>query len=136
MEFVLDASVTLSWCFEDEATPYGEAVLDRLKNATALVPAIWALEIANVLAEGERRRRLTEAQSRRFVNLLTELPIVVEPLAAERVFDAVLALARARTLSAYDAAYLELAARSGRPLATQDERLSAAARTTGVRILK
>lgn len=132
MAFVLDASVTLAWCFQDEATPYTEDVLDRLRNAEALVPAIWPLEVANVLLASERQNRLTEADTAHFVELLASLPIVVEE---ERFIEAlgfVLALGRQQGLSAYDASYLELAARRGLPLATQDGRLSLAAKRVGV----
>lgn len=136
MEFVLDTSVTMSWCFEDEATPYTEAALDRLLGATAVVPAIWPLEVANVLLSAGRRGRLTEAQSARFVELLGALPIVMEQPSVDRIFGSVLPLGRQHGLSAYDAAYLELAARQGLPLATRDERIITAAAAIGVRILQ
>ncbi|HEY5230790.1 MAG TPA: type II toxin-antitoxin system VapC family toxin, partial [Galbitalea sp.] len=61
--FVIDTSLAMAWCFEDEATPPTEAVLDRLREDQAVVPAIWPLEIANVLLVAERRGRLTEAQA-------------------------------------------------------------------------
>lgn len=136
MEFVLDMSVTMSWCFEDEATPYTEATLDRLQGATAVVPSIWPLEVANVLLSAERRGRLTEAQSARFVELLGALPIVMEQPSVDRVLGSVLPLGRQHALSAYDAAYLELAARHGLPLATRDERIITAAAAIGVRMLQ
>ncbi len=91
---MLDASVTMSWCFEDETTPYTEAALDRLVGATAVVPAIWPLEVANVLLLAERRGRLTEAQSARFVELLGALPIVIDQRAMGSTFGSVLPLGR------------------------------------------
>lgn len=136
MDFVLDASVTMSWCFADEATDYADAVLDHLQGSTARVSALWPLVVANVLLAGERRGRLTEGQSRRFANLLMALPIVVESTTVEHILTAVLATGRGHGLSAYDAAYLELAARQGLPLATWDERLVAAARAIGVPLLQ
>ncbi|MDQ7840642.1 MAG: type II toxin-antitoxin system VapC family toxin [bacterium] len=136
MEFVLDTSVTMSWCFEDEATPYTEATLDRLQGATAVVPSIWPLEVANVLLSAERRGRLTEAQSTRFIELLGALPIVMEQPSVDRVLGAVLLLGRQHALSAYDAAYLELAARHGLPLATRDERIVTAAAAIGVKMVQ
>lgn len=132
MAFVLDASVTLAWCFENEATPYTEAVLERLGDTEALVPAIWPLEVANVLLVGERRKRLTEADTAHFVELLATLPITVEEEGLTEALGPVLALAREQGLSANDASYLELAARRGLSLATQDRRLSLAATRVGV----
>lgn len=130
MPFVLDASIAMAWCFVDEATKETEAVLDRLADDPAIVPAVWEFEVANVLLVGERRGRLTEAQAARFVSLLSTLPINVSPVAPP--ITTTLAIGRLHELSAYDAAYFILAARDGVPLASQDRRLCAAARTAGV----
>ncbi len=136
MSFLVDNSVVMAWCFEDEVNAYTEAVLDRLQETEVVVPAIWPLEVANVLLMAERRRRLTEAQTARFIRLLEELPIRVEESNISRVLSSVLAIGRAHGLSAYDAVYLELGARQGLPLATQDARLRTAATRAGVTILK
>ncbi|MCG6535226.1 MAG: type II toxin-antitoxin system VapC family toxin, partial [Syntrophales bacterium LBB04] len=77
-DFVIDNSVVMSWCFEDETNPYADNVLSRLEEATAFVPAIWPLEVGNVLLVAERNHRLSEADSARFIALLSELPIVVD----------------------------------------------------------
>jgi predicted nucleic acid-binding protein len=132
MPFVLDASVTLTWAFEDEVTPYTDRVLGRLDHDTALVPAIWPLEIANGALAGERRQRIQPADTSRFSALVQSLPIELDDMHLERAVGLVLDLARAHTLTTYDASYLELAMRAGLPLATQDERLRAAADQVGV----
>jgi predicted nucleic acid-binding protein len=129
---VVDASLTLAWCFEDEATAFADSVLTRLETDTAVVPAVWPLEVANALVMGERRGRLTEAQTSRFVDLLAQLPIDIEPPLLSTVFGAVISTARGHRLSSDDAAYLELAERRGVPLATQDDRLREAAIVAGV----
>jgi predicted nucleic acid-binding protein len=133
MPFVLAASVALAWCFEDEANAATEAVLDRLGEDPAVVPAIWELEVANVLLVGERRGRLTEAQAARFVSLLSTLPINVDPVSPP--MTTLLATGRLHKLSAYDAAYFVLAARDGIPLATQDDGLRSAATAAGVHLV-
>jgi predicted nucleic acid-binding protein len=133
LPFVVDASVTLAWCFEDEATSGTEAILDLLSEDTAVVPSLWELEVSNVLLLGERRGRLTEAQNARFVALLGQLPILVHTGSVD--MGAVLATGRRHGLTAYDAAYLVLAEREGLPLATFDTKLRAAAGTVGVAIL-
>jgi len=130
--FVLDASVTMAWCFEDEANAYADAVLDSLTAVTALAPAVWPLEIGNVLAVAERRKRIDKAGSIRFISLLMQLPVIVEPESPQRVFAEILALAREHELSTYDASYLDMSMRYGVPLATQDGRLQKAARQAGV----
>lgn len=131
-EFVLDCSITMAWCFDDEATPYTDGVRDSLADKQAVVPSIWPLEAANATLMGERRKRLDEARSQRFFALLAALPIVVDDETSSRAFSDIAHLARAHNLSAYDAAYLELAIRRGLPLACNDGKLKAAAQATGV----
>lgn len=130
--FVLDCSVAMAWCFPDEAGPYSEKVLEDLGGSGAVVPSIWPLEVANVLLSAERRTRISKAQSRRFVELLQALPISVDETRVATVWDGVISLARDQDLSAYDAAYLELAMREGVPIATRDKTLLKAARRCGV----
>jgi predicted nucleic acid-binding protein len=132
MPFVVDASVALAWPFEDEASDYAVNVLRRLREDRGVVPPIWPLEVANGLLVGERRGRLSRAKAARAVELLCELPIVVDELDAETALGAVLDLARTHGLTAYDATYLELAMREGLPLATQDDALRSAAEQAGV----
>lgn len=122
----------MSWLFEDESSPGADEALESLKDSEALVPAIWRFEIANSLAVAERRRRCTTADSASYLNLLSSLPIRVEAPPAGRALDTILSVARESSLSAYDAAYLELAMREGLPLATQDRRLREAARRVGI----
>lgn len=135
-EIVLDASVALTWCFKNEATAAADRVLERLAIETAAVPAIWHLEIANVLALSERRQRLTPAASAEFIALLETLVIVVDGETAARAFTRVLDLAREERLTAYDAAYLELAMRLGLPLASKDGDLCDVAERLGVSVLR
>ncbi|RMF70408.1 MAG: PIN domain-containing protein [Alphaproteobacteria bacterium] len=126
--FVVDNSVVMAWCFEDEANAYADAVLDRLNTEKALVPAIWPLEVGNVLLVAERKGRLAEADSARFLSLLAGLPLTVEQETPQRDMGEVLMLAREHRLTTYDASYLDLAMREGVPLATQDAELIRAAR--------
>ncbi len=133
--FVLDASVTMAWCFEDEASDAAWRLLDRLGEDTALVPAIWSAEVANVLLVAERRRRLTRPQSRAFVTRLLALPIWVEEASPQRVLSEVLALGRETGLAAYDALYVDLAARHDLPLATLDRAMRSAARKNRIALL-
>jgi predicted nucleic acid-binding protein len=100
-------------------------------GAEALVPAIWPLEVATCLLVAKRRKRINEAQLARLVELLRSLPVIVDRGTLDRVMGAVLPLAREYKLSAYDAAYLELAMREGIPLASRDDRLVEAAHRCG-----
>ena len=133
--FVLDASVAVAWCFDDESTPAAWALLDRLRTVPAHVPALWQLEVGNILLGAERRRRITQARAVLFLGILGELDIRVDPDLAGRAFRDVLPLARAGGLTTYDATYLELAMRLGLPLATKDAALIRAANAVRVKTL-
>ncbi len=133
--FVIDCSVAVTWCFEDEATPASDGLLDRLGEESAAAPAIWPLELGNVLVMAERRGRIDAAQLAEFVALVRDLPVAIDQEASERALDEVLALARAEKLTTYDASYLELAMRLGVPLATQDRELRHAAVRLGTPVL-
>jgi predicted nucleic acid-binding protein len=134
--FVVDASLTLSWCFADEATPYSRGVLASLKTTYAVVPALWPFEVANVLALAERRQRITKEGIAEFLDILRRLPIQIERREALWLWQAILPIAAQYQLSAYDAAYLELAKREGMNLATLDHDLQEAGLTLGVPIVE
>lgn len=133
-EIVIDCSLTMAWCFDDEGDVESEAILRRFPSMSAFVPSIWPLEVANCLLKGERRGRITEAGSARFVSLLGSLPITVDEETNVRAFREIIALARVYQLSAYDAAYLECASRRGLALATRDVKLREAGRALGIAI--
>ena len=135
MSFVLDNSVAMCWLLADGKpadVAYAEAVLDALREQQALVPSLWALEASNVIARAEAKGLLTEARSQAFLVLLQRLNIATDPATAAHALGDTLHLARRFKLSAYDAAYLELALRAGLPLATLDADLKKAAQAAGV----
>jgi len=134
---VLDASVAVAWCFEDESTPFTEGVLDLLSAGTeVLAPAIWPFEVANALLVAERRKRVTLAQVTALLRRIAGLPISIEPVETRRALEQVLAVARQQNLTEYDAAYLELALRTGLPLATLDANMKQAAKLAAVELVK
>jgi predicted nucleic acid-binding protein len=134
-QFVVDNSVVLAWCFENEASAYADSVLNHFEHAKAVVPAIWPLEICNVLLAAEQEMHLTPTDSTRFISLLSDLPITVEQESVPRMQGEIFSLARKQELSSYEASYLDLAMRLGLPLATVDERLRTAAGRCQVPIL-
>lgn len=135
MALVVDASVALAWCFGDEASRVADVVLDRLREEEALAPSIWPLEVANALRAAERRGRIEETDVPRATRLLLGLPITVESSDLRRTLVDVLPLARALELSAYDAAYVDIAIRRSLPLATADSYLARAAMAAGADVL-
>lgn len=118
--FVIDNSVVMSWCFEDEGSSYAEVVLESLDAGRAFVPAIWPLEVGNVLLMAERKKRLSHSSAVRFLDLLSGLPISVEQETPDRMLKEILSLAREHELSTYDASYLDLAMRLDLPISTRD----------------
>lgn len=135
MNFVLDASVALLWLVPQTnaaGVDYADAVLTALSESQAVVPALFALEAANVVAKVESKGIVTEAESQRFITLLGQLNIATDQATMTHALGDTLNLARRYRLSAYDAAYLELALRTGLPLATLDSDLAKAAATSGL----
>ncbi len=132
MPFVLDASMAASWAFKDESSALAQQVLGRLTRDYAVVPALWWFEILNIVAMNERRGRLSIDSSAEFLALLRDLDIEVDQ-SPDQV--AILSLVRQHRLTAYDAAYLELAVRERLPLATFDRELAKAAQQAGVAVL-
>jgi len=134
--FVLDASLSLSWYFEDEISDEADRLLTRLEVETAAVPQIWPLEVANGFAMAERRGRVSKARTIECIAQLEALAIRIDDETAARAFNRVLELARDERLSTYDAAYLELALRLGVPLASKDGPLCDAAERVGVSVIR
>lgn len=128
--------MTLAWCFEDEDGEYATGALGALRHSEAVAAHIWPLEVTNGLIVAEWRERLDAASAGRFLELLQSLPVLVDPPEPRRTFQTVRELARVHHLSAYDAAYLELATRLALPLATLDERLRRAARAAGAAVYR
>lgn len=126
MSLVLDSSVALTWCFEDEHTPATLALLDQVAETGAMAPALWPLEILNGLAMAERRGRLDAARRHQLAGFLRDLPVDLDPETASQAWTATALLAERYRLTLYDAAYLELAQRLDLPLATLDQELRTA----------
>ena len=135
MPFVLDCSVTLAWVFADAGDETTEALRDSLAHDTAFVPALWPVDVANVLLLATRRGRIAAPEWPRVSSHLLTLPIEVDATSADRDLTTVLALAQANDLSVHDATYLELALRLDLPIATLDRQLADAARANELRVL-
>lgn len=136
MNFVLDSSLALAFVLEDEANAATDRVLDRLgQGAKAHVPALWCWEVVNVLGLAQRRGRITEGQVLRHVAHLKALPIETDEAAQEAVWEGARTLAYRHKLSAYDAAYLEIAIRRSLPLGTLDGELRTAAKQAQIPLL-
>lgn len=135
MTLVVDASVTLGWLFADERTPAVDALLDRVAEDGAVVPGLWALEVANALQTALRRGRIDAGFRDQALALLSRLCIAVDGETASRAWGDTQSLADRFGLTLYDAAYLELAMRKGLPLATTDQQLRDAAVGAGVLVM-
>lgn len=130
--FVVDASLTVSWCFADETTSHSQSILKALDSTHAVVPAHWAFEVANALGMAERKGRISAEGIDEFLIRLRRLPIYVDRREPSLLWQAILPLANKYRLSAYDAAYLELARREGIALATLDDDLRVASTELGI----
>lgn len=136
--FVLDNTVTMAWCFTEEATELTETLLSRLSSLTdnAIVPALWLYEVVNVTELAVRKGRITEEKARTFLESRADLPIEVENPTRTQMFVSVRSLVAQHKLTAYDASYLELAIRHNLPIASSDKALTKTARIAGVNLIE
>ncbi len=135
MSFVVDSSIALTWCFEDEATPAADALLIRLAGNGAYAPSLWPLEMLNVLLTAQRRGRISAEARHDRLTLLQTLPIRIDTETAEQAWTITNLFAERYALTLYDAAYLELAQRLNLPLATLGADLRTAAKALDVPLL-
>ena len=132
MGFVLDASVSACWALSDEDHPVADKALDRTCSDGIIVPSLWWFEIRNLLVVAERRNRSTVARTSAFLAQIKRLELSIDRSPDE---ETIFRLARNHALTVYDASYLELAIRTGAPLATLDKRLAVAARSEGIGLI-
>ncbi len=136
MSFVLDSSVALSWCFQDEKSVVTELLLDRIQAGEGLVvPLIWSAEVLNGLVVAARRKRISVEQGEQQTKFLNLLPMEIDVETNDRIWTDTIKLANRHRLTIYDATYLELASRRKLPLATLDKDLQKAGKKMGLEIL-
>jgi predicted nucleic acid-binding protein len=135
VSLVLDSSITVAWLYREEATESVDEIFKNLVEVGAWVPALWHLEVANVLQIGIRRQRHGPDFRDRILSNLSEFPIQVDPETPRQAWGATARLAERHRLTVYDSAYLELAQRRGLPLATLDGDLRRAAVSEGIQLL-
>jgi predicted nucleic acid-binding protein len=134
--FVLDASVVLTWCFPDEGSEVAERVAALFERGeSAIVPSFWPHEILNALLAGEKRKRITDKLINSFLDELVQLPIQLSLVATDGVFKRIQSLSRMYGLTAYDAAYLDVALGNKLPLATLDADLARACKRAGADLI-
>ncbi len=131
-EFIIDCSITMAWCFEDERTSYTEKLLSVLAEVAAAVPDIWPVEVTNVLLMAEKRKRVTSYQVNTFKNSLRKFPIQICERTPSQTWDDIFELAKETKLTSYDACYLDLAIQLSLPIATLDKDLKKAAHSKHV----
>lgn len=132
---VIDASIAVAGIMPDEDSVRARDAFARIGEEGALAPLIWRLEVANALLIAERRKRIDAARRQEGLALIAALPIEIDLQTSDRAWQDILPLGLRFGLTAYDAAYLELAQRTGLPLATLDEDLGAAAAKLGVALV-
>ncbi|WP_372085355.1 type II toxin-antitoxin system VapC family toxin [Tistrella mobilis] len=135
MSLVLDGSVVLAWCFDDEVTPAIDDLMRHVARNGAVVPAIWHLEVANGLRTALRKQRLTTGRRDELMDILKLLPIEPDTETARTAWEKTLQLSDKHGLTPYDASYVELALRRALPIATLDQAMCNAAPACSVDVI-
>lgn len=134
--FIVDASVGFAWVYPGQATSGTDRLLNEVAaGATVVVPALWYLEMSNVLLIAQRRHRLTAIQRKAALEKLAAMQFMVDEEGTRHAFGKTSDLAEKHGLTIYDATYLELALRRSLPLASRDEALTNAAKQCGLKTL-
>ena len=133
-QVVADASFCGAWILADESSGEADRLLTRIASGSVqlVVPALWHYEMLNLLRSALRRKRLVAEDLDLAVETLERVPMTMEDLPGAPARRRILHLAAQFDLSAYDAAYLELADRFKIALQTNDARLKAAAKQLGL----
>jgi predicted nucleic acid-binding protein len=127
--------MAMAWFFEDKTTDRTRRVQDTLTSSRAIVPPLWATEVANVIALAEKKGRTDPALRRRWLEILISFPIDMIPYTNGEIFNRVIPLAIKEGLTVYDAVYLDLALQKRVALATFDATLASAAQRNGILVL-
>lgn len=135
MNVVVDASVALAWLFQEKHSDQAREVEALVRQYGGVVPGLWYLEISNLLARKVCRGTIALTDAQQAIAHCSRLPIECDSQMEEGAFGETFKLACRHGLTAYDAAYLELALRRGLPLATLDDELRAAAVADGVAVV-
>ena len=130
--FILDCSVAVAWCFEDETSAYTDSVLASFNKANAIVPKLWHIEVANVLLMAQKRGRINDNGIFHFLSLLEKLPIMDDK--TDRTIIDLVMLSQKYQLTSYDGCYLNLCLQYNLPLATMDKKLISALQSAGGKI--
>ena len=106
-------------------------MLRTVVETAVIVPGLWRWELYNALLVAERRGRVSSEDIGR---MLEEMQALRFEFDSTPNLDAAteLTLARKFSLTAYDAAYLELAIRKSARLMTRDSELANAAEQMGL----
>jgi predicted nucleic acid-binding protein len=108
--FVADASVCLAWCFPGESRPATEALLRRAEAGEEIaVPAHWPVEVLNAVIQGLKRGKISDAFATGFLARLFSFALAIDDSGGLSRMRDIRQLAERHRLTAYDAAYLELA---------------------------
>jgi predicted nucleic acid-binding protein len=131
---VIDASTALAWAFNDD--DFADRFADQLASERLLAPPIWRLEVVNVILRNERQRLITLEQGNRILAALNAIDVEIVDSQAAQALEQLAAFARPHQLTAYDAAYLDVALKSSATLLTLDQNLKDAAGRLGVSLME
>ena len=132
---VLDASTAMGWMVDTPPPRIALRAFRLLQSGTiGVIPELWYHEVSNALITAERRGRASAQLVSSHVSDIERLAAFLE--VSPTTPSGLIAAARQSGLTAYDAAYFELALRRNLPLATLDDTMRAAAQKAGIELLR
>jgi predicted nucleic acid-binding protein len=134
MPLVVDSSFMVALLVHEEHSAFARARMKDLAGEPRVAPALVVWEAANVLWRKMRRAEISASERRELLEALQAFQTKLE-LPTPMTVLALSAFADLHDLTAYDAAYLEMALRLDAPLATLDRPLTYAAKAEGLVVL-
>ncbi len=137
MIYVFDSSFIAALIIPDEKNPYVDKMYAKIKNDDEkCAPQLIWYEMANIFQNLLRRKRYTLDEVIRFFPLLAAVRLTCDFESGHTYSEKLLRICNELNLSAYDAAYLELAERKKAVLCTLDAGLQKASKKRGVTVLR
>lgn len=128
---VVDASFLAAAIFEEDHTRFARDIIAKHQDGLT-APALLTWELSNIVWKKCRRGLIDAADISDFLAIYATFDVALASLPDLEELGALTAVAVERDLTAYDAAYFQLALMQGLPLATTDRGLSKTARGAGL----
>lgn len=122
-KYVVDASVTLKWIFEEEDSKKARELLRMSERGKImlLAPDLWTYEMISAITTAVRRKKITVAKAEEMMRMVMKAGLKL--ISVNDIAERIVRISIKYDISGYDAAYIGLAKANSLILVTADEAL-------------